>query len=120
MHRRHFLTTATASALSAPSFLLAHAGHGAGHIVMSASVTKQRGSTLYLVVTLFNQGTFATTLYGATVEGAEVLQLDEMVLARGALAESLCCVRFEGDIPGIFTLMMDFGDHGTGPVTVTL
>ncbi|GAA6181270.1 MULTISPECIES: hypothetical protein [unclassified Shimia] len=120
MDRRSFLLISLAATAVFSTKAAAHEGHGISHIKFSVTITKRRGDTLHIALTMFNQGSAPVTLEGLTVDGAEVLKLDRMVVAAGSLSESLLCVRFPGAVPGIFTMMVDFGEDGQGPVTVTV
>ncbi len=106
--------------LATPGFAFAHEGHGASQVSVSVEVIKRRENTVHLLLTMLNKGTHMAMLKGASVEGAEVLSADWAKIPSGALVDMPLGLQFSGPVPGIFTLMLDFGDAGHGPVVVKL
>lgn len=108
-----------AALLLAPLGALAHGGHGMSHLTVTSSVTRRKKHRLDLVLTFYNAGTEAMTLEGITVEGAELSgQSLPFIVPAGGLEEQKMTLRFGDTVPGIFTMLLDFGADGQGPVTV--
>ncbi|MBO9478111.1 hypothetical protein J7382_11240 [Shimia sp. R11_0] len=120
MNRRKLLLAFLACPILAAAPALSHEGHGVSHVKTSVALRKRRGRTLHLIVTFLNQGRDAVMLETVAVENAQVLNAVKTAVPAGALVEAPVSLRFRDDVPGIFTLMLDFGEHGKGPVTVTL
>ncbi|WP_294226922.1 hypothetical protein [uncultured Shimia sp.] len=86
---------------------------------MTSTVTRRRKRRLDLVLTFYNAGTDAMTLKALTTDVAQLsgLKLPFQIPA-GGLEEQKLTLRFEDAVPGIFTMLLDFGADGQGPVTV--
>lgn len=108
-----------AALLAAPVGALAHSGHGMGHLTVTSTVTRRRKRRLDLVLTFYNAGTDAMTLKALTTDVAQLsgLKLPFQIPA-GGLEEQKLTLRFDDAVPGIFTMLLDFGADGQGPVTV--
>lgn len=105
--------------LALPAVGLAHEGHDASHITATADVLKIKGQKLHLVVTLFNAGTTAERLQAVSVAGATIASFESVDVPSGALIDVRVTVAFETAVPGIFTMILDFGDAGQGPIVIT-
>ena len=81
------------------------------------TLRRVRGETARLVVTLFNRGEAVVTLEGARADGA-VGAMEAIDLKAGALVEIDLTLSFEGAVPSVFTVVLDFGEHGEIPVAV--
>lgn len=113
--RRAFIAVALASPVAA----LAHEGHGANHVTATATVLRRKKTRLDLALTFFNKGSELVTLQAISVEGATLSkQKLPFEIAAGALEEQKLTLRFADAIPGIFTMVLDFGADGQGPVVV--
>jgi len=59
------------------------------------------------------------TLEGITVDVAELSgQKLRFIVPAGGLEEQKLTLRFDDTVPGIFTMLLDFGADGQGPVTI--
>ncbi len=120
-HRRRILAFLATAPVLVPGVALAHDGHGAGHVTVTPTILRRKANRLDLVLTFFNSGTEPVTLSSIFVDEAKVtgahLPFD---LPAGALEEQKLTLRFSGQVPGIFTIGLDFGADGQGPVTVML
>ncbi len=115
LSRRSFLATL----LLAPAGALAHAGHGMSHLTVTSTVTRRRKRRLDLVLTFYNAGTEPMTLNGISVDVAKLSgQKLPFTVPAGGLEEQKLILRFDDAVPGIFTMLLDFGADGQGPVTV--
>lgn len=99
-----------------PAF--AHEGHKTGQIVADAQVVSVGQQTVALNIALYNAGMSDATLQGASVQGARVETLHHIVVPAGTIEEGRIELRFDSKVPGIFTVILDFGDAGQGPVVV--
>ncbi len=113
--RRSFLL----GLLAVPAASRAHEGHDASHITATADILKAKGQRLHLVVTLFNASTTVETLESASVLGATVMPFDALEVPSGSLTDLRLTVDFVIGVPGIFTMVLDFGDAGQGPIVIT-
>ncbi|MGX9351539.1 hypothetical protein ACS3QZ_10065 [Shimia sp. W99] len=104
-------------ALAWPFAGLAHSGHGVGFVVADVTLRRVRGQTASLVVTLFNRGESVVKLVGAQVDGAAGA-MQAVELRSGALVEVDLAMTFDGAVPAVFTVVLDFADHGEIPVAV--
>ncbi|SMP25769.1 hypothetical protein [Shimia sagamensis] len=108
-----------ATLLMAPVGALAHSGHGMGHLTVTTTVTRRRKHRLDLVLTFYNAGTAAMTLEALSTDVAQLSGLKlPFEIPAGGLEEQKLTLRFDDAVPGIFTLLLDFGEDGQGPVTV--
>ena len=105
-------------ALAWPVAALAHSGHGVGFVVADVTLRRVRGQRASLVVTLFNRGKSPVTLLGVQVDAARVESFAPAELKAGALIELDVALGFEGDVPAAFSVVLDFGEHGSIPVGV--
>ncbi len=113
--RRGFLT----ALMLAPAGALAHAGHGMSHLTVTSTITRRRKRRLDLVLTFYNAGTQPMTLAAISTDVANMTgQSLPFNVPAGGLVEQKLTLRFEEAVPGIFTLLLDFGEDGQGPVTV--
>ncbi len=105
--------------LALPVAAFAHEGHTHLPLTVSAEAVRRRGKVV-VTLTLFNAGHSPVTISGAKVADATVSGFTPVVVAGGEVLEHKITLVFSGDAPGIFTLLLDFGDRGSGPVAVTL
>lgn len=113
--RRSFL----AALLLAPAGVLAHAGHGMSHLTVTSTVTRRRKRRIDLVLTFYNAGTEPLTLESISADVAKLSgQKLPFTVPAGGLEEQKLRLRFDDTVPGIFTMLLDFGADGQGPVTV--
>jgi hypothetical protein len=113
--RRSFL----AAFLLAPAGALAHAGHGMSHLTVTSTVLRRKKRRLDLALTFYNAGTEAMTLEGISVDAATLSgEKLPFIVPAGGLEEQKLTLRFDDTVPGIFTMLLDFGADGQGPVTV--
>lgn len=102
-----------------PTVALAHPGHGAAKITVDAQVLSSTSTTVTLVLQLLNLGSTPITLFGVGAKGADTVTLARPVEIAGFGGENVDVIlTFQGEVPGIFTVTMDFGEHGQGPVVV--
>ena len=105
--------------LALPVAAFAHEGHTHLPLTVSADATVRRGK-VEVTLTLFNAGHSPVTVSAAEVADASISGFVPVVVAGGEVAEHKITLEFSGDTPGIFTLLLDFGDRGSGPVVVVL
>jgi len=114
LSRRTFL----ASAASLPGAALAHEGHGPAYL--EARVTSARGGAqgLALDLALSNRGPEEAVLGAVYSDYGPVSSVALPIhLAPGASVSAALLIA-ASDWPGIFTIILDFGEAGVGPVTV--
>lgn len=112
--RRLFL----GAALSLPTWALAHEDHGAADIIADAQVESFDGSALTLKLSIYNRSAHAVTLFSLIAPGAATVEALFLTIESSSFAETTATLRFEGEVPGIFTAILDFGEDGQGPVLV--
>ncbi|WP_139280644.1 hypothetical protein [Shimia gijangensis] len=102
-----------------PAAGMAHEGHGASRIKAEAKVLAIKGQTMSLRIELVNLGSNSVQLQGLGTELAQDVLLANPVSVPGYDAASLKVdLQFTKAIPGVFTIYLDFGEHGRGPVVV--
>ncbi|KMW58091.1 hypothetical protein AIOL_003061 [Candidatus Rhodobacter oscarellae] len=114
MLKRRFILTA---AFLAPLAALAHQGHDLSGIEAQAIASAPNGAGLGVTLRLKNAGDAVVELQAAYSDIGDVLLAAPPVLQPGAVTETTVYIAAK-DWPGIFTLMLDFGAAGLGPVTV--
>ncbi|MEP2530820.1 hypothetical protein [Shimia sp.] len=104
--------------LALPVTVQAHAGHGVAHVVSHAEAVRVRDNTVAILLTVFNAGTEPVTLEQVAADEASDVLVPGGKIASGALVEFRVQLSFEHNVPNIFTVMLDFGQDGQGPVVV--
>lgn len=98
---------------------LAHEGHDASRITAEAKVLGVKDKEIRLRIELLNLGSNPVLLLGLRTEQAMDIDLPEPVLIHGYDTASLLVdLQFTQSIPGVFTVYLDFGEHGQGPLLV--
>ena len=98
---------------------IAHEGHGSSGISAEAKVLSVKDREIRLWIELLNMGSNPVQLLGLGTEGALDVVLPAPVAVKGYDAASLQVdLQFTQTIPGVFTVYLDFGEHGRGPVLV--
>ncbi len=106
-----------AAALALPAAALAHEGHDLSGLEASVVATRAGQGGLALSLTLVNRREAAVALQAIYTELGEISADLPFELAPGATASAELRLPV-ADWPGIFTLILDFGEAGLGPVTV--
>lgn len=105
--------------LALPAAGLAHDGHGASRITAEAKVLGVKDLEVRLWIELLNLGSTPVQLKGLSTQQAADIVLPEPVSINGYDTASLqVTLHFTQSIPGVFTVNLDFGEHGHGPVLV--
>ncbi len=117
-HRLISLLTAVMLALS-PLGALAHVGHDAPGLHVVLERVDRQGPTLQIVLLIENGSDDAVLLAGFSTDLGRVSVLEAPTkVARGNDARVVLALEVEGDMPGVFTLIADFGPVGSGPVLI--
>lgn len=98
----------------------AHEGHSHLPVTVSAEAVLRRSGAVEVTLTLFNSSTSDVILSSATVQNATVKSFSPFVVSAGGVSVYEITLTFAGATPGIFTLVLDFGDQGSGPVVVMI
>ena len=118
--RRIPLALLTSLLLSlAPLWATAHVGHGAPGLALDLERVDRKGDTLTIELRMENAGQEPLLLQGFSTDLGDVIILSgDPVLAVGEVEKMTLSLVVKGEMPGIFTLIADFGEAGTGPVLV--
>ncbi|MBO9474351.1 hypothetical protein J7413_12435 [Shimia sp. R10_1] len=116
MKKRDFIV----AILAMPTLALAHEGHGALQVSTSVEVIKRRKDTVHLRLTLLNKGAEPVVLETAQVKGANVLTANWANVPSGALVDIPMSLKFETQVPSVFSLDLNFGHAGHDTVVVRL
>lgn len=106
-------------AVTWPTIGQAHEGHSHMPLTVSADAVLRRGEVV-ITLTLFNSGHSAVTVFDVTAQGTVTVEFVPVTVKGGDVVDHEVVLRFSGDTPSIFTLLLDFGDRGNGPVVVML
>ncbi|MEL7116843.1 MAG: hypothetical protein AAGP08_14905 [Pseudomonadota bacterium] len=96
--------------------LAAHDGHDLSKISVETHVAEQTPGGVTVALTLINERIGAIELVAVHSDLGPVL-FDPLSLAQGAAGQTRVTIKTEA-MPGIFTLVLDFGEAGYGPITV--
>jgi len=114
LSRRAFCTFA----ITAPAAALAHEGHDTSYLQARVTATQDTGQGLRLTLSLTNRGAAGVVL-GAVYADCGPVTSPALPLQLPAGAEAGADLLIGADDwPGIFTIILDFGEAGVGPVTV--
>lgn len=122
-HRETNLTRRgmVAGMLLLPVAAMAHEGHSASRIRAEAFVLSVKGSSVRLKIELLNLASTSIPLYGVVTGNAARVVLPQPVVVDGFGAASLRIeLQFNTPAPDVFTMTLDFGEHGHWPVRVAL
>lgn len=114
MLSRRFLITAS---VLAPCLAWAHEGHDLSQIEARVTGTRAGAGGLVVDLALQNGRDQAITLAGAYSDLGDVTVTGAASLAPGTSHVAQLTVQ-AAQWPGIFTLILDFGEAGLGPITV--
>ena len=96
-----------------------HGDHDGARIVADATVTQQGDKSLGLKVLVTNFGQHDLTLTDASAQDAVATRFSvPPTIPNGETATVKLSLDFRDTVPGIFTLWLSFGNHGSGPVLV--
>jgi hypothetical protein len=102
-----------------PLWAMAHVGHGAPGLVLDLERVDRKGNTLTIELRLENAGEEPLLLQGFSTDlGEVIILLGDRVLDAGEVEKMTLSLVVKGEMPGIFTLIADFGEAGAGPVLV--
>lgn len=103
----------------APLWAMAHLGHGTPGLALDLERVDRKGNTLTMELRLENAGEEPLLLQGFSTDLGEVIILSgDRVLDAGEVEKMTLSLVVKGEMPGIFTLIADFGEAGAGPVLV--
>lgn len=102
-----------------PAIGQAHEGHSHMPLTVSADAVLRRGEVV-ITLTLFNAGHSAVTVFNVAVQDTVRVDFAPVTVKGGDVVDHEFVLRFTGAAPSIFTLLLDFGDRGNGPVVVML
>lgn len=115
MQRRAFL----AGLLATPLAAAAHDQTGTDSPFVTVVEARLLEGGVEATLLVENHSEAELVLQEAAVSGADVNGVLTPFSIPGQGIEALRAqVVFDGDIPGLFTLMLDFGAHGSGPVLI--
>jgi len=96
----------------------AHDGLHAGRVIADVQAAQTDAATVFVTLEI-EPLDGAVHLQGAFVHGAVVTLLsDDSAIAARTVQTRALAVAFEAPVPGLFTLILDFGIAGLGPVLV--
>ncbi|KAJ54267.1 hypothetical protein ACMU_18760 [Actibacterium mucosum KCTC 23349] len=100
--------------------LWAHDGHAVGTVEVEVMRAQAAGSQVDLILLLSNQGGTPVTLLALSTPGTatQVFGLPVSIPPSGVEVVT-AELRFDGAVPGIFAVLLNFGADGVGPVTIT-
>ena len=103
----------------APMTGQAHVGHGAPGLALDLERVDRKDSHLTIKLRLENAGEDALILHSFSTDLGVVAIVDgDPVLEVGEVEYMTLSLEVKGDMPGIFTLLADFGEAGAGPVLI--
>lgn len=101
-----------------PVTLKAHAGHGAALVHAKAFVLERSETGLRLRLEVESRAPHQLMLMAIASEDAVIAVFEPVEIpAAGTIAFEVR-LSFATAVPGVFTLLLDFGEDGRGPLTV--
>lgn len=119
MPRRPLALIAALMLIISPMLATAHVGHGAPGLALELERVDRQGPSLQIALRIENTGEDALRLEAVTTDLGLVTILDGVTeIAAGATTHLTLGLDVAGDMPGLFTLIADFGPAGAGPLLI--
>lgn len=97
----------------------AHLGHDAPGLALELQRVDRQGADLHITLRIENTGAEVLRLSSFTTNLGAVRILDGASdIAPGAVTHLTLALQVAGGMPGVFTLIADFGPSGSGPLLV--
>jgi hypothetical protein len=105
--------------LLSPMLAAAHIDHGAPGLALKLERVDRQGASLQIALAIENAGEGVLTLKAITTDLGLVTILDGGTeIAAGSTTHLTLGLEVAGDMPGLFTLIADFGPAGAGPLLI--
>ena len=102
-----------------PLSAVAHVGHGAPGVAIDLERVDRKGAQLTIGLRLENTSDAPMLLQSFSTElGTVQLVQGDPLIKPGEVTHMVLSLEVQGDMPGLFTLIVDFGEDGAGPVLV--